>query len=178
MLGKFESVIYKLRSKVVTTQGAGNQNRQQDQEGNAINSQKEENITSNSPREDYTNLKGIYTAKAVVQMVFGVGVIYTAYSNFSLLPSSALIYLTGTLFDLIIATSRNKGPKYKIALVISKIFKWINIVAVAVLFFVILYRVDISGMERIVFWTIGIVMICLGIISSMVELILNRPNDD
>lgn len=162
----------------MTTQGADNQNRQQVQEENAINSQKEVNITSNGPRDDYTDLRGVYTAKAIAQMVFGAGVIYTASSNFNLLPSSALIYLTGTLFDLIIATSKNKGPKYKIALVISKIFKWINIVAEAVLFFVVLYRVDISSMERIVFWAIGIVMICLGIISSMVELILNRPNDD
>lgn len=136
------------------------------------------NKITNSAREDYTNLKTIYIAKAIVQFVFGAGVIYAAFWDFNLLPASALIYLTGTLFDLIVATSMNKGPKYRIAIIVFKLFKWINILAEAFLAFLVLYRVDISGWHSVVFWTIGVLMLCLGIISSVVELILNRPNDD
>lgn len=160
-------------------QDTDKQNKQhvQEQEG-TTNTRQEDNKAVNRSREDYTNLKGIYSAKAVVQLIVGSGVLYAAYSDFNLLPSSALIYLTGTLFDLLIAISMNRGPKYKMALVIFKIFKWINIVAVAFLAFIVLYKVDISEWHQAVFWTIGVVMVCLGIISSVVELILNRPNDD
>lgn len=144
----------------------------------ATNSQKEENKVVNRSREDYTNLRKVYSIKAVVQFVFGAGVLYSAYSDYNLLPPSALIYLTGTLFDLIVATTMNKGPKYKIALGVFKFFKWINIIADAFLFFIVLYKVDISAWNQAVYWTIGVVMACLGIISSVVEVILNRPNDD
>lgn len=157
-------------------QDTDRQNEQQAQK--AANSQKEGNEVANKLREDYTNLKTIYSAKAIVQFIFGAGVLYNASSDYNLLPPSALIYLTGTLFDLIIATSMNKGPKYKLALIIFKFFKWINIIADAFLFFIVLYKVDISGWHQAVFWTIGVVMACLGIISSVVELILNQPNDD
>lgn len=44
--------------------------------------------------------------------------------------------------------------------------------------FLVLYHVDISEMDFVAFLTIGLLMICLGIVSSVVELILNRPNDD
>ncbi len=151
---------------------------EQEVEIGTTNSQNEGNIVSNKLREDYTNLKGIYIAKAILQIIFGAGVLYVAHSDFNLLSTSALIYLTGTLFDLIIATSMNKGPKCKVVLIISKFFKWINIVTVALLFFIILYKIDMGAWHEGVFWTIGVIMICLGIISSVVELVLNRPNDD
>lgn len=180
-VSELEEDIYELRSKIVV-QDTDKQNKQhvqeQEVEAEATNSQKEENKATNKSREDYTNLKGIYSAKAVVQLIFGAGVLYAAYSDFNLLPSSALIYLTGTLFDLIVATSMNKGPKYKVALVIFKLFKWVNIAAVAFLFFIVLNKVDIGKWHQAVFWTIGVIMVCLGIISSVVELVLNRPNDD
>lgn len=138
----------------------------------------EENRSTNNSREDYTNLRGVYITKAVVQFVFAFGVIYTAYSDFSLLPLSALIYLTGTLFDFITALAMNRGPKYKLAVIITKVFQWVNIIAEAAIGFIVLYRVDISEQDSIVFWAICISMICLGVMSSVVELILNRPNDD
>lgn len=142
------------------------------------NVHQDENRSGNSTRADYTNLKGIYITKAVVQIVFGIGVIYAARLDYNLLPPSALIYLTGTLFDLIIATAMNKGPRFRVAVCVSYFFKWVNIIAEAVIGFLVLYHVDISEMDFVVFLTIGLLMICLGIVSSVVELILNRPNDD
>ncbi len=132
-------------------------------------------------RDDYTNLSIIYWLKIVALIIVVLAGIIVTFDDFKSLLITAFTFFIGVIFDFIVILMKNKGPKIKLRIVVTKGAIFIVTVGIIVSILCIIYLLNHETIDQFILLSIKFyiyaAMLC-GIISPVLELIINKPNDD
>lgn len=153
------------------------------QDKNINNIIEEDDKNSNKDtRNDYTDLRGIYKIKIISYIALAIFTIATSGSEFKKIIASAIVFLTGVIFDFFVMAKVNKGIRKKIVLVPLNIFAYgLLIILVGNIGFLVTMAMDykinnylIRGVTVINYAAV----LASGIGSPVTDFCLNKPNDD
>lgn len=144
-------------------------------------SEKEYKTENNERRDDYTNLSVVYWLKIVaVIVVVLVGILITLY-DFKALLITAFTFFIGVVFDFIVISMKNKGPKIKLRIRVAQGAIFIVTIGIIICIVCMIYLLQYKTINNFILqaiqYYIYAAMIC-GVISPVLELIINKPNDD
>lgn len=139
----------------------------------------EEKTYNQQIREDYTDLRSIYAFKICFFIAIALLTIMTLKDGIREFAISTIIYLTGIIFDFIVIQKQNKGPKKKFFRFFCSFCKYVTLVIILLNLILFIGNELGTGNINSCLKLINIVSIlAFGISSPLIELILNKPNDD
>jgi len=138
-------------------------------------------IEINERRDDYTDLSFVYWVKIVALIIVViVGIVITLY-DFKSLLITAFTFFIGVVFDFIVISMKNKGPKIKLRIRIAQVAIFvvtIGIITCIVCMICLLQYGTMDNSARVAIQYYIYAAMASGIISPILELIINQPNDD
>lgn len=141
----------------------------------------EDKIESDKKRDDYTDLSLIYMFKIFALAVVIIAGISIPFNDLKSLLITAFTFLIGVIFDFIVILCKNKGPKIRLRIRVTKGAIIIMAIGIIICIVSMMYLLQYGTIEKSISegirFYLCFAMIC-GIISPVLELMINKPNDD